>query len=96
MVTERSCSTPQALPLRLVERLHERASLRDLLLARCEGAVARLELLGVDDRLAVEAEVLGLPALGLEPVGVVEVVEHAVEDDAARSTRREQAPGDRR
>ena len=45
--------------------------------------VARLDLGRVDERLAVEAHLGALDALGSEPLGVLHVVVHAVEDDLA-------------
>ena len=53
--------------------------------------VGRLELARVDERLAVEAELAALQALGLEPVGVLDVVVDAVEDHLAGGPGGEQA-----
>ena len=49
-------------------------------LARRERLVGALDLAGVDQRLAVEAQLAALPALGEEAVGVLHVVVDAVED----------------
>ena len=66
----------------------------DLVVGRGEDPVARLELAGVDEGLAVEAQLPALHALGLEPLGVLDVVVDAVEDDLARGPGGEQArPG---
>ena len=51
---------------------------------RGEHRVARLDLAGVDQGLAVEAQVASLAALRLEPVEVLDVVVDAVEDRDAR------------
>ncbi len=56
-----------------------------------ERGVAGVDLGGVDQRLAVEAEVAALLALGEEPVLVLDVVVDAVEDDLAGRPRRQQA-----
>ena len=55
--------------------------------ARREGAVAGLDLVGVDQALAVEAEPPSLLRLGSEAVGIVEAVEHAVEHGDAGGAR---------
>jgi hypothetical protein len=56
----------------------------DLRLTRPEQAVGGLDLAGVDERLAVEAEALPLLALGGEAVGIVEAVVDSVEGGDAR------------
>ena len=54
-------------------------------------AVGRLDLARVDERLAVEAHLAALDALGLEAVGVLDVVVDAVEDHLAGGPGGEQA-----
>ena len=51
---------------------------------RRPGVVAGLDLAGMDERLAVEAHLDALAALGGEALLVVDVVEHPVEDRHAR------------
>ena len=48
----------------------------------------------MDQRLAVEAHLHALAALGLEAVGVLHIVVHAVEDHLARFTGSEQCSGE--
>jgi hypothetical protein len=60
-----------------------------------ERAVGGLDLAGVDQGLAVEAELATLPAGQGEAVVVLEVEEYAVEDREARGARREQAQAER-
>ncbi len=59
----------------------------DLGRGRREGRVADFDLVGMDQRLAVEAEVAPLLAFGLEAGGIVEIVEDAVDDVAAMGAR---------
>src|SRR4051795_4286660 len=63
----------------------------DRLLGRRERRVRALDLSRMDQRLAVEAELATLPALGEEAVGVLHVVVDAVEDRGARGARGEEA-----
>ena len=56
-------------------------------------ALAGSTWLGMDQRLAVEAQLDALAALGREPVGVLDVVVDAVEDHLAGLPRREQRGG---
>src|SRR5690606_20776454 len=68
---------------RLGVRGDDLARPRDVLIARREGAVGLVELLRVDERLAVESELASLPARIGEALGIVEVEMDAVEDGEA-------------
>src|SRR5207249_2451718 len=72
-----------ALPRCLFEGLDDPAGPGDLFLGGGEDAVARFDLPRVDQRLAVEAELAALYALGLEARQVLHVVVDAVEDHLA-------------
>ena len=56
------------------------AGVLDVGLARREDLVADVDLAGVDQRLAVEAHLPTLDALGPEALGVLDVVEDPVDD----------------
>ena len=58
---------------------------------RREDLVARLDLAGMDQRLAVEAHLQPLLADGAEALGVLDVVVDAVEDREAIGARRQHA-----
>src|SRR5437016_13090658 len=62
-----------------VERLDERFGTLDLRRGRREGAVAGLDLAGVDQALAIETEPAAIFGLRKKAVGIIEPVEHAVE-----------------
>jgi len=66
--------------LRLIERRDHLAGHRDLVGGGREHRVARLDLVGVNQRLAVEAEIAALQAFALEAVEIREVVVDAVDD----------------
>ena len=70
--------------------LQDPARVVDGLLARRERGVGALDLAGVDQGLAVEAQLAALPALGQEAVGVLHVVVDAVEDRLAGRPRGQQ------
>ena len=59
-------TTPLPSAWRLLEGVDDLAGLRDLVLARSEHSVARFELARMDERLAVEAHLPTLEALGRE------------------------------
>ena len=82
--------------LGLLEGGDDAAGLLDLLGARGEGGVARLDLARVDEGLAVEAEVAALLALGEEAGLVLDVVVDAVEDHLAGGPGGEQAEAEAR
>src|SRR5471030_1854994 len=63
---------------------------------RCEDLVARLDLAGMNQRLAVEAHLQPLPADIFEALGVLDVVVDAVEDGEPVGTRRQHAQTERR
>ena len=63
---------------------------------RREDLVARLDLAGMDQGLAVEAHFEPLPADGAEALGVLDVVVDAVEDGEAIGPRRQHAEAERR
>ena len=64
--------------LGLGKSLDDLARLRDLGLVRREDAVGGLDLLGVDQRLAVEAKLKPLAAGGLIALGIFEIEVDAV------------------
>src|SRR5271163_4226760 len=61
----------------------DRARALDLCIRRREGRVANVDLVRVDQRLAVEAHVAALLAFGFKADGIVQVVIDAVDDVAA-------------
>ena len=67
---------------------------RDLRRRRRELLVADVDLARVDQRLAVEADVAALLALGPEAVEILDVVVDAVDDVAAVGARRDDAVGE--
>ena len=85
------CTTPLFLFSGQIERRDHLARLRDLVRRRRERRVAGLDLVRMDQRLAVEAEVARLRAFGREAFGIGEVVVDAVEDVDAVLARGEQA-----
>ncbi len=93
-------TTPRPVGLGLLEGGDDPLGLVDLGVGGREHPVARLDLAGVDERLAVEAHLPALHALGLEPLGVLDVVVDPVEDDLAggpgRQQRQRQAAQQRR
>ena len=76
-----------ALVLRQFKRGDHLARPRHFVRARRERGVARLDLVGMDQRLAVEAEFDALPAFRHEAVGIADVVIDAVENDDAMDAR---------
>ena len=89
-------TTPSAGRLGLLEGGDDAARLLHVLRARGEGGVARLDLAGVDEGLAVEAEVAALLALGEEAGLVLDVVVDAVEDHLAGGPGGQQAEAEAR
>ena len=84
-------TTPEPAPSSQAWRI-PRASSTACSLGR-ERRVGALDLAGVDQGLAVEAQLAALPALGQEAVGVLHVVVDAVEDRLAGRPGRRAAPG---
>ena len=94
-----------ALRARGLERLDGPAGGVDLVVGRGERPVRRVDLTGMDQRLAVEPEVAALCALRGEPLRVADVVVDAVEhrhargagaeDGQAQSGEQRSATGDR-
>src|SRR4051812_7196797 len=80
-----------ALVLRLVERGDDLARLRDFIGGRRKHIVARRDLIGMNERLAVEAEIAALLAFAQKTLGIRVIVVYPVENDDAVSTRGENA-----
>ena len=70
-----------------VERLDQGFRPFDFGRARREGPVARIDLVGVDQALAIEAEPPPLLGFPQEALRIVEAVEHAIERRNASSAR---------
>ena len=87
-ILPRWVTTPAPAPASQAARISRASSTSSR--RRREDRVARLDLPGVDQGLAVEAQVAALPALRLEPVEVHDVVVDAVEDRDARPSGGEQ------
>ena len=68
---------------------HDSAGERHFAGCRGEGGVAGLDLLGVDQRHAIEPEVAPLPTVPVEPLQIFDVVEDPVENgQSLRAGRR--------
>src|SRR3954470_1652660 len=78
-----------------VKGIYERTRALDVRRAWREGPVAELDLVGMNQALAVEAEPAAVLRLGEKAIRVVEAVEHAVERRDAGGPRRKNDPLER-